>query len=86
MLRDGLPAEYESLLMANYSTLYHCVVAHEQIEIGRKARADLGFNHPELFFFSAKACLDNHTALQDQARRLLGRAGVRLRFRSLRTI
>jgi len=35
MLRKGLGEEYESLLMANYTTFYHCVVAHEQIEIGR---------------------------------------------------
>ncbi len=56
MLRNGLKPEYETLLMANYSTFYHCVVAHEQIEAGRKAKADHGFNHPQLFFFSAKAC------------------------------
>jgi hypothetical protein len=69
MLRDGLPAEYESLLMANYSTLYHCVVSHEQIDIARKAKAERRFNHPELFFFSAKACLDNLGTLQSEAPR-----------------
>jgi hypothetical protein len=76
MLRDGLKPEYETLLMANYSTFYHCVVAHEQIEIGRKAKADHGFNHPQLFFFSAKACLGNLNALQAQAGRLLHRANI----------
>jgi hypothetical protein len=55
MLRRGLTEEYESILSANYSTFYHCVVAHAQIEIRRKAKAERGFNHPELFFFSAKA-------------------------------
>src|SRR3954468_2474099 len=40
MLRDGLPAGYESLLMANYSTFYHCVVSHEQIEVGRKPKEE----------------------------------------------
>lgn len=76
MLRDGLPAEYESLLLANYSTFYHCVVAHEQIEIGRRAKADHGFNHPELFFFSAKACLENLKGLHGGAGELLRRANI----------
>ena len=80
MLRDGLPAEYESLLMANYSTFYHCVVSHEQIGIGRKAKAERGFNHPELFFFSAKACLDNLGTLQSEARELLKGVGAQIRF------
>lgn len=80
MLRDGLPAEYESLLMANYSTFYHCVVSHEQIEIGRKAKAEHGFNHPELFFFSAKASLDNLGTLQNEARGLLYKVGAQIRF------
>jgi hypothetical protein len=80
MLRDGLPAEYESLLMANYSTFYHCVVSHEQIEIGRKAKAEHGFNHPELFFFSAKACLDNLGTLQREARELLKGVSAQIRF------
>lgn len=86
MLRDGLPAEYESLLMANYSTFYHCVVAHEQIEIGKKAKAEHGFNHPELFFFSAKACLDNLETLQREARGLLGTVGAQIRFPKSPTI
>lgn len=76
MLRDGLPAEYESLLLANYSTFYHCVVAHEQIEIGRRAKADHRFNHPELFFFSAKACLENLKVLHGGAGELLRRANI----------
>lgn len=76
MLRDGLPAEYESLLMANYTTFYHCVVAHEQIEIGRQAKADHGFNHPDLFFFSAKACLENLNVLHGKAGELLRRANI----------
>jgi hypothetical protein len=80
MLRDGLGPEYESLLMANYSTFYHCVVAHEQIEIGRKAKADRGFNHPELFFFSAKACLENLTSLRALAGQFLRRANITPRF------
>lgn len=76
MLRDGLPPEYESLLMANYSTFYHCVVAHEQIEFGQQAKADHGFNHPELFFFSAKACIENLKVLQAKAGKLLVRASI----------
>jgi hypothetical protein len=80
MLRDGQPAEYESLLMANYSTFYHYVVSQEQIEIGRKAKAEHGFNHPELFFFSAKACLDNLGTLQSEARKLLKCVGAQVRF------
>ena len=80
MLRDDLSPEYELLLMANYSTFYHCIIAHEQIELGRKAKADLGFNHPELFFFSAKACLDNLKALHAQAGVLLRRASITPRF------
>ena len=40
MLRDGVKPEYETLLMGNYSAFYHCVVAHEQIEIGRIVRGD----------------------------------------------
>lgn len=76
MLRKGLPQEYEALLMANYSTFYHCVVASEQLEIGRKAKAERGFNHPELFFFSAKACLENLKALHGLAGELLRRADV----------
>jgi hypothetical protein len=80
MLRDGLSSEYESLLIANYSTFYHCVVAHEQIEIGQKAKASCGFSHPELFFFSAKACLENLTALRALAGRLLRRANITPRF------
>jgi hypothetical protein len=80
MLRDGLPAEYESFLMANYSTFYHCVVSREQIEIGRKAKAEHGFNHPELFFFSAKACLDNLGTMQSEARGLLNKFGAQIRF------
>jgi hypothetical protein len=62
--------------MTNYTTFYHCVVAHEQIEIGRKTKPDRGFNHPELFFFSAKACLENRKALQAQAGAILRRAGI----------
>jgi hypothetical protein len=80
MLRDGLPVVYESLLMANYSTFYHCVVSHEQIEIGSKAKAEHGFIHPELFFFSAKACLDNLSTLQSEARGLLNKVGAQIRF------
>jgi len=80
MLRDGLGQIYESLLMANYSTFYHCVVAHEQIEIGRKAKTDHGFNHPELFFFSARASLECLTALQAQAGEVLRGSRIRPRF------
>jgi len=80
MLRDGLPAEYESLLMANYSAFYYFVVSHGQIEIGRKAKAEHGFVHPELFFFSAKACLDNLGMLQSEARGLLAKVGAQIRF------
>ena len=80
MLRKGLGEEYESLLMANYTTFYNCVVAHEQIEIGRKAKAERAFNHPELFFFSANACLESHKALQAQAGALLRRGGLTPRF------
>jgi hypothetical protein len=80
MLRRGLSEEYESLLMANYSVFYHCVVAHAQIEIGRKAKAERGFNHPELFFFSAKACVDSLHALQAQTGKLLRDVGLRLRL------
>ena len=80
MLRKGLSEEYESLLMANYSTFYHCVVAYTQIEIGRKAKAEHGFNHPELFFFSAKACLDSLQALQANAGTLLRRAAMKPSF------
>lgn len=80
MLRDGLKPEYESLLMANYSTFYHCVVAHEQIAIGRKAKADHGFNHPQLFFFSARTCIENLEVLQAQAGKLLRRANITQRF------
>lgn len=80
MLRDSLPAEYESLLMANYSTFYHFVVSQEQIETGTKAKAEHGFNHPELFFFSAKACLDNLQTLQSEARELLNKVGAQIRF------
>ncbi len=80
MLRKGLSEEYESLLKANYSTFYHCVVAYAQIEIGRKAKSERGFNHPELFFFSAKACLESLQALQAQAGRLLRRAAIEPHF------
>jgi hypothetical protein len=38
MVRDNLPTEYEALLMANYSTFYHCAVAQEQIETGNRRR------------------------------------------------
>lgn len=76
MLRDNLPSEYESLLMANYSTFYHCVVAREQLEVGQRAKDDHGFNHPELFFFSAKACLENLKALHAKAGELLRRANI----------
>lgn len=78
MLRTGLSETYESLLIASYSTFYHCVVAHAQIEIGRKAKAERGFNHPELFFFSAKACLENLQALHSQAGRLLRGPAIKL--------
>ena len=80
MVRTGLSDKYESLLMANYATFYHCVVAHEQIGIGRKAEAEGGFNHPELFFFSAKACLETVKPLQSQAGLLLSCRGIRPRF------
>lgn len=80
MLRDGLSQEYESMLMANYSTFYHCVVAHEQIAIGQKAKTDRGFNHPELFFFSARGCLECLTALQAQAGELLRGASITPHF------
>jgi hypothetical protein len=36
MLRTGLSEKYESLLIANYSTFYHCVV----LSLRRRARAD----------------------------------------------
>jgi len=65
-----------ALLMANYSTFYHCVVAHEQIEIGQRAKSDQGFNHPELFFFSAKACFETLKALHGKAGELLRRANI----------
>jgi hypothetical protein len=80
MLRSGLSEKYESLLMANYATFHHCVVAHEQIEIGRKAKAECGFNHLELFFFSAKACLESLKVLQSKAGLLLSSRGIRPRF------
>ena len=80
MLRSGLSEEYESLLIANYSVFYHCVVAHAQIEIGRQTKDKCGFNHPELFFFSAKACLDSLQALQAQAGKCLRDAGLQLSF------
>lgn len=80
MLRKGLPEEYETLLMANYSTFYHCAVAGEQLEIGRKAKADLGFNHPEFFFFSAKACIENLMALHGKAGEMLRKANIQPRL------
>ena len=76
MVRDNLPTEYEALLMANYSTFYHCAVAQEQIETGQQGKASRGFNHPELFFFSAKACLENLNVLQAKAGELLGRRNI----------
>lgn len=35
MLRKDVSKEYESLMISNYTTFYHCAVAREQIEIGR---------------------------------------------------
>ena len=77
MVRDGLPKEYETLLMANYSTFYHCGVAQEQIDIGRQAKADHGFNHPELFFFSAKACIESLLVLHAKSGEILGQANIK---------
>lgn len=79
-LRRGLTKDYESILMSNYTAFYHCVVAHGQIEIGKESRADRGFNHPELFFFSAKACLDRLTALRAQAGEFLSRKSATIRL------
>ena len=67
MVRPGLKDKYESLLMANYSTFYHCVVAYSRLEAGRKAKDERGFGHPELFFFSAKACIDNLVSFREDA-------------------
>lgn len=38
------------------------------------------FNHPQLFFFSAKTCLDNLGTLQGEARELLNKVGAQTRF------
>lgn len=76
MVRQGLNDKYESLLMANYSTFYHCVVAYTRLEAGRKAKEERGFAHPELFFFSAKACIDNLVSFREQAHAMLREAGI----------
>jgi hypothetical protein len=76
MVRPCLEDKYESLLMANYSTFYHCVVANTRFEAARKAKNERGFSHPELFFFSAKACIDNLLSFREQAHAILREAGI----------
>jgi hypothetical protein len=76
MVRPGLKDKYESLLMANYSTFYHCIVAYTRLEAGRKAKEERGFGHPELFFLSAKACIDNLISFREQAHAMLRGVGI----------
>jgi len=76
MVRPSLKDKYESLLMANYSIFYHCVVAYTRLEAGRKAKNERGFNHPELFFFSAKACIENLVSFREQAHAMLRGVGI----------
>jgi hypothetical protein len=79
-VRQGIPENYERLLMANYTVFYDLVVARAEIEAGKQALSQGAFYHAEPFFFYARACIENLKDLLSRARRLLAAADIRMRI------